>query len=193
MMKNNYNYLNIIDEFRNKYNNQDIKAILNIDSINLSSLVVQGDDNDYYLSHLENKDDSIYGSLMLDYRTNLDNSKINLIYGHMSYSDYTPFKRLESYLDYNFYMSNPYFTITTDKDTYKYEIFSIAKVNKNETKYLEVNFNEQELLKQYNYFKDISIYQKDILLTSEDNILIMQTCSSNSNEFLLIIARKVIK
>ena len=59
MMKNNYNYLNILDEFRNKYNNQDIKAILNIDSINLSSLVVQGDDNEYYLSHLENKDDSI--------------------------------------------------------------------------------------------------------------------------------------
>ena len=192
-MMNNYNYLDVISEFKDKYNNQDIKAILNIDSINLSSLVVQGDDNEYYLSHLENKDDSIYGSLMLDYRTNLDSSKINLIYGHMSYSDYTPFKRLESYLDYNFYMSNPYFTITTDNNTYKYEIFSIAKVNKNESKYLKVDFsNENELLEQYNYLKDISIYKKDILLTSEDNILIMQTCSSNSNEFLLIIG-KVIK
>ena len=130
---------------------------------------------------------------MLDYRTNLKNSKINLIYGHMSNSDATPFKKLDKYLDYEFYKNNKIIEIIDEYNTYKYEIFSVAKVSKNEYKHLLIKFNsENELLNQYNWFKEISIYKSDINLNSNDNILILQTCTKNSNEFILVVARQVI-
>lgn len=185
--------MNIIEEYRKHYNNSDIIATIKINSLDINSLIVRGDDNEYYLNHLENKESSIYGSLMLDYRTDLDTSNINIIYGHMSSSNVTPFKKLEKYLDYDFYKNNPNIFITTDNKTYKYEIFSVANVEKTTYKHLYVSFNdEQEYLDQLNWFKDISKFDSDIILNSSDQILILQTCSStNSNEFLLIISRKV--
>lgn len=191
--KDSYKYVNIIDEYRELFNNNDIVGILNINSLNISSLIVQGSDNEYYLNHLENKESSIYGSLMLDYRTNLNNSKINLIYGHMSNSDATPFKKLDKYLDYDFYKDNKLIEITDEYNTYKYEIFSVAKISKNEYRHLQVKFNnEDELIDQYNWFKEISIYKSDINLNSSDNVLILQTCTKNSDEFILVISRKII-
>ena len=159
--------------------------------MNISSLIVKGNDNEYYLNHLENKDSSIYGSLMLDYRTNLD-SKIKLIYGHTSNSDETPFNKLDRYFDYDFYKDNKKIQITDENNTYNYEIFSIAKIDKNEYRHLIVNFNNNDdLLNQYKWYKDISIFKSNISLNDSDNILILQTCDKNSNEFILVIARKV--
>ena len=190
--KDSYKYINIIDEYRNKYNNNDIIGILKIDGLGISSLIVQGNDNEYYLNHLENKDSSVYGSLMLDYRTNLNNSKINLIYGHMSKSDATPFTKLDKYLNYDFYKNNKLIEITDENYKYKYEIFSVAKISKNEYRHLTIKFNnDNELLNQYNWFKDISMYKNDISLNSSDNILILQTCTKNSNEFILVIAKLI--
>ena len=188
-----YNTINSVEDYRKYYNNDDIKAIIKIDSLDISSLILQGEDNDYYLSHLENNDSSIYGSLMLDYRTNLDTSKINIIYGHMSSSIVTPFKRLEEYLNYNFYDQNRYIEVVTDKSVYKYEIFSVVNISKNNNKYLTTNFiNEQQYLDHINWLKEISKYDSDVILSSADQTLILQTCSStNKDEFLLIISRKV--
>ena len=191
--RDSYKYINIIDEYRNKYNNDDIVGVLNIDSLNVSSLIVQGRDNEYYLNHLENKESSIYGSLMLDYRTNLNNSKINLIYGHMSNSDATPFKNLVKYFDYDFYKDNKTIEITDEYNVYKYEIFSVAKISKNERRHLLIKFNsEDELLNHYNWLKKISIYKSDINLNGNDNILILQTCTKNSDEFILVVAKKIV-
>lgn len=191
--KRYYNSMSSLDYYRNYYSNNDIKGILKIDSLNISSLIMQSNDNDYYLTHLENKDENIYGSIMLDYRTNLDKDKINIIYGHSSDYDTTPFTKLERYLEYDFYKTNPYLEIITDNNTYKYEIFSIINIKKNNSKYLNINFNsEQEYLDYLNWLKRLSIFDSNIVLSSANQILIMQTCSSNKNdEFLLLISRKV--
>lgn len=188
-----YNSVNSIDSYRKFYSNDDIKGIIKIESLDISSLIMQSDDNDYYLNHLENKEENIYGSLMLDYRTNLDNDKINIIYGHSSESEITPFKRLEKYLNYDFYNNNRYINIITDTNEYKYEIFSVVNINKNNNRYLNIEFNnEQEYLDYINWLKNLSIYDSNIVLSSTNQILILQTCSSQKNdEFLLIISRKV--
>ena len=188
-----YNSVNSIDSYRKFYSNDDIKGIIKIESLDISSLIMQSDDNDYYLNHLENKEENIYGSLMLDYRTNLDNDKINIIYGHASESEITPFKRLEKYLNYDFYNNNRYINIITDTNEYKYEIFSVVNINKNNNRYLNIEFNnEQEYLDYINWLKNLSIYDSNIVLSSTNQILILQTCSSQKkDEFLLIISRKV--
>ena len=182
--KNNYRYLNIIDEYRNKYNNNDIVGILNIDSLDISSLIVKGKDNNYYLNHLENKDKSIYGSLMLDYRTNI-NDKVSIIFGHSSNNNATPFTKLFNYLNYDFYKDNKYLEVIGDS-TYNYKIFSVSLVDKNEYRHLIINSNNY--LEQLNWFRDISIYKEDIDFNSIDKILILQTCYKD--KFLLVIAKK---
>ena len=179
-----YRYLNIIDVYKSQYNNDDIVGILNIDSLDISSLIVKGKDNNYYLNHLENKDKSIYGSLMLDYRTDI-NDKINIIYGHSSDNNFTPFSKLFNYLNYDFYKDNKYLEVIGDS-TYNYKIFSVSLVDKNEYRHLIINSNNY--LEQLNWFKDISIYKEDISFNSSDKILILQTCYKD--KFLLVVALK---
>lgn len=189
--KDSYKYINVVEEFQKKYNNDDIKGIINIKGLNISSLILQGNDNNYYLSHIENKEKNIYGSLVLDYRTNLTNSKINLIYGHMSSSDITPFKQLEKYLNHDIYINNKEIEIIDEYTTYKYEIFSIAKVPKDEYRHLNINLNDTDYINQLNWYKEISLYKEDIELSVNDRILILQTCTSNSNHFILVIAKLI--
>lgn len=189
--KDSYNYINVVEEYKKKYNNNDIKGIINIKGLKISSLILQGNDNNYYLNHLENKEKNIYGSLMLDYRTNLTTSKINIIYGHMSSSEITPFKQLEKYLDYDVYKNNKEIEIIDEERTYKYEIFSIVKIPKDEYKHLNINLSDNDYYNQLNWYKDISIYKEDTELNINDKILILQTCTSNSNHFILVIAKLI--
>lgn len=181
-----YRYLNIIDVYKNQYNNDDIVGILNIDSLDISSLIVKGKDNNYYLNHLENKDKSIYGSLMLDYRTDI-NDKVSIIYGHSSNNNVTPFTKLFNYLNYDFYKDNKYLDIIGD-DNYHYKIFSVALVDKTEYKHLNLNFTDESYLEQLNWYKNISIYKEDVEFNESNNILILQTCYKD--KFLLVIALK---
>ena len=192
-LKGGFNYLDSVDKYRLFYNNNDIKGIIKIDSLDINELVLQGSDNSFYLNHLETKESNIYGSIMLDYRTDLDNSKINIIYGHMSSSDITPFKKLEKYMNYDFYYNNPYINIITDKNEYIYQIFSVVSIKKNNSRYLNTSFkSEQKYLDHINWLKSLSMYNSDIILSSTNQILILQTCSSQKkDEFLLVISRKV--
>lgn len=189
---------NKIQELQDYYNNSDIKGILTIDRINKFSYpIAQASDNDYYLKHDYNKNYDIYGSIYADYRSNLNNSKKIIIYGHSSTKKEIPFNELENYYDKNYYNNHKYITIETQTDTYRYEIFSVYVETKDFT-YMNMNFDNEEdwylhLLKLQNK----SLYQTDINLNKEDNILILQTCSNHQNyqkyskKYLLIVSRRV--
>ena len=69
--------------------------------------------------------------------TNLDNSKVNIIYGHMSNSSATPFTQLEKYFSHNYQDIE----IIGENSNYHYEVFSVFKVKKQETRHLKVYFN----------------------------------------------------
>lgn len=180
------------------YNNSDIKGIVSIegeDSFNFP--IAQSSDNDFYLNHDYYKNDYKYGSIYADYRVNLDNSRKILLYGHNSSYIDTPFGNLENYYNYDYYNLHKYIYITTLKDVYKYEIFSIY-VETSDFTYMNINFSSDEnwyshLLKLQNK----SIYNIDVNLNKNDDILIMQTCSNNNNykdydkKYLLIISRKI--
>ena len=185
--KNDYN----INYYRNKFNNNDIVGIINIDSLNISNLILKGRNNSYYLNHLENKIANIYGSIMLDYRTDLSNDSINIIYGNTSNSYVTPFNKLLKYLDYDFYKDNKIIEIMDEYSIYKYEIFSVAKVNKNNYKHLYVNLDNYEHLEQLKCFKNISIYKENIILNNNDKVLILETYLNNSKQYILVIAKLI--
>lgn len=189
---------NNVKALQDYYNNSEIKGILSIEGLaNFSYPIAQASDNDYYLNHNYNKNYDNYGSIYADYRSNLDNSKKILIYGHSSSKRVVPFNVLENYYDKNYYNQYKYMTIETETNTYRYEIFSVYIETKDFT-YMNMNFdNEDSWYSHLLMLQSKSMYQIDTNLNKEDDILILQTCSNNKDyqsykkKYLLIVLRRV--
>lgn len=177
---------NLIEVAKKEYKNDDIVGILKLDGAGINTLLVQTNDNKYYLNHLIDKTPNKVGSVFIDYRTQIGESKQINIYGHSSGNYDIPFDNLKKYLDKSFYEENKIITIDTGDSIYKYEIFSV-KVTSDE-EHLNVNFsNNEEYLKHLNKLKNNSLYEENITLSASDEILVLQTCIFNNPHGLLLI------
>lgn len=180
------------------YNNLDIKGIISVDGIqDFNYPVVQAQDNDYYLNHDYYKKYDAYGSIYADYRVDLDNSRKILIFGHSSIRRNVPFNKLESYYDEDFYQEHKYITLETKTNSYRYEIFSVY-VETSDFTYMNMNFtSDEEWYLHILGLQKKSLYETDVVLENDNDILIMQTCSTNpdykeySKKYLLIVSRRV--
>ena len=162
------------------YKNDNYKGMLSITNSNFKEPLYQYTDNDYYLNHdgLGRKKSS--GATYLDYRVTKDSNKI-LIYGHNNNSLSLPFSILENYNYYEYYKEHKYLTLSIDGYTYKYEIFSVY-VETSNWDYMKINFsNRNSWVGHLNDLKNRSIYDTGVSVSSDDKILILQTCSKNSN------------
>ena len=179
-------------KYQKEYNNKEIVGILKIEGADINTLLVQTDNNSYYLNHLVNKKPNKTGSVFVDYRTNIDGAKQVNIYGHSSGGYDLPFDRLKKYLDKDFYEQNKIVTIDTIYDSYRYEIFSV-KVTSDE-EHLKVEYNDKEsFAKHLDKLKNNSLYETGVEVTTEDDILVLQTCITNNpkGSLLIINLRKV--
>lgn len=169
-----------ITSLKKEYNNKDIVGILEIENTNYVVPLVQGNDNDYYLKHLPNKEYSFMGSIFLDYRVNVNTSKKLIIYGHNSSQYQMPFDILENYYDENYLKEHKYVTIKTSSRTRRYELFSIY-IEPEDFSYMKVNFTNEEYEKHLNDLKNKSMYFIDTNLNKDNSILILQTCSTHKD------------
>lgn len=196
-VNNPINYEEIINGLREDYNNDDVVGILEINNTDYAVPIMQGEDNEYYLNHTPDGKSNFMGSIYLDYRVDIDSSKKLLIYGHNSSNIDMPFKILEEFYDKAYYDNHKYVEITTSTTKKKYEIFSVH-VETSDFSYMNINFeNDEEYLKHLEKLKSRSMYDTGVDVTSEDEILILQTCSEHedyrnySKKYLLIILRRV--
>lgn len=194
---NPIDYENVINELKIKYNNDDIVGVLEIDNSDYITPVVQGDDNDYYLNHTPDKKENFMGSIYLDYRVDINSSPKLLIYGHNSSNIEMPFKILEEFYDRDYYDNHKYVWVTTSNTKKKYEIFSVY-VETSDFTYMNINFDsKEEWLSHLKKLKNNSMYDTGVSISSDDEILILQTCSTHKDysnyqkKYLLIISRRV--
>ena len=188
-------YNEIINSLKNEYNNNDIVGILKIDG-ELEVPILQTENNDYYLNHTINKEKSVYGSIFLDYRTDINSKKI-LIYGHSSIKTKVPFNILEKYYEKDYYENHKYISLTTSKEEKIYEIYSVY-IETSDFSYMNINFiDNKDYYKHISNLKYKSIYNTNIELKEDDEILILQTCSNQEDyinyekKYLLIISRRI--
>jgi len=194
---NAIDYKRIIKNLKQEYNNEDIVGVLEIPNTEINIPVVQTTNNDYYLNHTINKEESYKGAIFLDYRVDINTSKKLLIYGHSYDKEHFPFNILENYYDENYCKNNKYIEITTSTNKKIYEIFSVY-VETTDFSYMNTKFiDNEEFLKHIENLKSKSIYDTNISLKEDDEILILQTCSNNkeysdySKKYLLIISRRI--
>ena len=194
---NKTDYQKEIDALKKEYNNDDVVGILSFDNTDYSAPIMQGEDNEYYLNHTPDKEDNYMGSIYLDYRVDIDNSKKLLIFGHNSSKVDMPFKILENYYDKNYYDDHKYIYVTTNNVKKKYEIFSVF-VEYSDFTYMNINFtNDTEYLKHLNKLKNKSMYDTNVDVSADDEILLLQTCSTHRDyakydkKYLLIIGKRV--
>lgn len=189
-------YNETINNLKNEYNNDDVVAILKIDK-QIVVPVLQTNDNDYYLKHTIDNKESNLGAIFLDYRVDVNASKKLLIYGHSSTKINMDFNILENYYDEEYYKKHKYISLTTNKKEKIYEIFSIY-VETSDFSYMNINFvDDTDYYNHINNLKDKSLYSTSIKLNKDDEILILQTCSSKEEykeydkKYLLIISRRI--
>lgn len=187
----------LINTYINQYNNQDVVGELKILNTNYTKAIMQSSNNDYYLNHLEDKTSSFMGSIYLDFRINIETDNKLLIFGHNSETIEMPFKILENYYNKDYYNNHKYIQITTKSNIRTYEIYAVL-VEPTDFTYMKTNFENKE--QWYNHiktFKDKSMYNTNIDINENDNIIILQTCSYHYNyrmydkKYLLVVGKEI--
>lgn len=179
-----------IDNYRKDYNNQDIIGELVIANSNFKEIVVQTNDNEFYLNHLVDKTYNRLGSIFMDYRNTVDDRKI-IIYGHNSEDIYTEFNLLENYLNFDYYKEHQDIYFKTINNNYHYKVFSVFIVI-NDYRYINLNFSDDEYNKHLNYLKEQSVYDTYVDVNDNDEIIVLQTCYFQpKNSYLVVVGKKV--
>ncbi len=158
-------------------------------------VVVQGDDNDFYLDHNYMKESNLGGAIFADYREPLtaDSEPANLIlYGHNMASD-EYFGKVDRYFNYkpgspygiSYIQKYPTFTFSSLYEKHTYKIFAGMLVNTQKSEgdvfyYLrgrnfanEENFNEYvaNILDRSSFYTDVDVQYGDKLITLSTCIL----------------------
>ena len=181
--------------------NSDIIGWLQIPNSNINYPVVQGEDNDFYMTHDYKKEYSKEGALFLDkdYDWSLPSTNL-LIYGHNNRGTNEMFSELINYKDEDYYKNHKTIRFTTNQEDVEYEIISVflSRVYyKSETNvfryYYFINAeNEQEFNDYIQRSKAASLYDIDVSAEFGDQLLTLSTCEfSQEDGRLAVVARKI--
>lgn len=167
-----------IDFTKLKEKNAETGGWITIDGTAIDYPVVQAGDNSYYLNHDFNNNQSIQGSIFMDYRNQMDiEDQHTILYGH-NMKNGTMFHDLNKYKEESFLNEHTYVTYYGQRGYYKWEIFSTYNTDPT-SDYLQTEFDSGE---QYVSFINQLVSQSDFAyngepFSEEDQILTLSTCS----------------
>lgn len=159
--------------------NSDIKGWIMVPGADISYPIVQGKDDDFYLTHsIEGKEDP-FGSIFLG--CGHDESFLNshsLIYGH-NMEGHMMFANLNCYENREFLEECPEFIITTPERQFVYEIFSVEQAGENSPAFgYGYETGSKEYKAQLETLKRNSIYETGIFPNEQQKMVTLVTCNS---------------
>ncbi|HSH51817.1 MAG TPA: class B sortase [Bacteroidales bacterium] len=172
--------------------NQDYLGWIKVEGTNINYPVVQGVDNDFYLTHNFHKEPDKVGSIYMDYRnSNNELDKNVIIYGH-NMKDQSMFATLRHFLDEEFFNENKTITLEFSDNEYEWEVFS-AYVTR-ETDWMEVDFNEpSNFLDFAGNMSNKSYNSSSSDINENDQIITLATCTSHVDDERVVVHGKLIK
>lgn len=186
--------------------NEDVVGYIQLEGCDIYQPVVQGEDNEYYLTHTYYKGSNKAGSIFMDYRCRVEEdyqSPNIVLYGH-NQEDGTMFGNLKFYKqDVEFYAENPVITFNTEYGVGKYVIYAYFVTNA-----LARQDSNGEVFHYHDYIETMNdeytfnwylkeVYDRTQIITPVDveygdQLLCLSTCSNEfSNSRFVVFARKL--
>ncbi|MEC0228839.1 class B sortase [Paenibacillus alba] len=167
--------------------NKEIVGWLHIDGTSVEYPVVQHKDNEYYLHKDAAGHESIYGSIFMDYRVDLNQQQRNtIIYGH-NMIDGSMFGSLQNYKNKDFFLANRDILLETiDKKT-SWEIFSVYTIDASKDT-VDISYDNAQTFRQaIDQYRQKSLFQAPVIPQKEDEILTLVTCSNETDDTRLVL------
>src|SRR5690625_649236 len=146
--------------------NENVVGWITIEGTQIDYPILQADNNTDFMFHNFYGEESIAGSIFMDYRNDITMDDNNIVvYGHRM-KDGSMFQHLTKFLDKDFFEKHRTFTIDTLYDSYEAEIFAVypTMIDFN---YIQTDFsNEEEFVGLIEDIQNKSTYKRDVDLNS---------------------------
>ncbi|MEG0329525.1 MAG: class B sortase [Longicatena sp.] len=161
--------------------NPEIMGWILLPDTDISYPIVQGKDNDYYLTHTFEKKENYAGAIFLDMDAKADFSLQNtFIYGH-NVKHGTMFAQLENFKEQAFFDKHQYLYIFTPTINYRSEVLGFYSTTSDSQAYMS-SFSNADAFNQYiQKAQSNSMYPSIAKATSEDHLITLSTCSYERN------------
>lgn len=172
--------------------NGDTVGWLNLPNTNINHVVVQGNENLYYLENNFYGQRSVAASMMLDFRNDVEELKGHyIIYGHRIRSG----KMMNAIVNYDrkeFFYENPIIHFDTIYSAMDWEVFSIYT---QEYDFYNTRVEFDSASDWLSYIKALqreSLYETDIELRAADVVLTLYTCDYDFREARYVVHARLI-
>ena len=173
--------------------NSDTVGWIKVNGTNIEYVVVQGDDNNYYLNHNFEKQSNNAGWIFADYKNKFDYTDYNIvIYGHNMRND-SMFGTLKNVLTSGWLKNTDNYVIklSTEKENTLWQVFSVYRIPTTND-YLQINFSDNKDFKKFaEMLKNRSDYNFNTNINENDRIITLSTCFNKTDK--LVMHAKLIK
>lgn len=171
--------------------NSDVIGWIQIPGTKVNYPIVQGSDNEYYLTHTVNGEENPGGAIFMDAAIeDRFEDKNAIIYGHNLKSG-AMFSRLNRYARKSFWDANRYIYITTPDGMDVYEVFSAYQTTADADIYY-YGFSEDQYYQDYlNRITSYSIFNAGVPVGMDDHIITLSTCANDTTQRFIVHAKRI--
>lgn len=162
-----------------------------IEGAGLDYPVVQGSDNQYYLTHLPDGTYNALGSVFLDAELTADFSQpVSILYAHSAKAG-NMFGALTQYKSQSFYQENPVLFLSTPEKEYKVTVLAAYLLDA-QTEYYPKKFQDEQEFREYlNFVKKKSYFKTEETAQYQDKLLILSTCAYDFEDARLAVVGRL--
>ncbi|MBE5955463.1 MAG: class B sortase [Lachnospiraceae bacterium] len=183
----------VIDWAALKEMNDDLVGWLYIPDTKIQYPIVQGSDNDYYLTHTFDKTKNACGAIFMDAANQSDyNSDNTVLHGH-NMKNGTMFGSLRKFEKKEYWESHPFIWIIKEDTAAKYEIFSVS-ITEAASDVYTLEFGSEDSFNNYiaKRTKIDAIYNTGVSVTADDKLLTLSTCTSDTETGRRVVQAKLV-
>lgn len=160
-----------------------------IPDTNINYPIMQGEDNDFYLTHSADGRSLKSGCIELDYRCeNRFQNNFNILYGH-NMKNGSMFANVCRFKDKSYYDRHSYGWVYTSDAVYRLDFFSVAVTDWHD----EIYNGYREVSEWIPRLKEISRIYEDVELTEQDRLVSLSTCSYEFDNARTVLTGKLVE
>lgn len=169
--------------------NPDCIGWLEIPGPDISYPIMQGADNDYYLTHTFSGEERTAASIFIDCANQTDFADENtFIYGH-NMKNKSMFGRLNDYNEKSFYEKYPDIFVYTPAKTFHYKIFSCypAEIAAQSDAFTLSFGTKEEYAAYQEQVKGYSLYDTGVDTDADHNMITLMTCNKRGYDYRFLV------